>query len=172
VPGFSGDLVATIKTQADVAADGAFGSLLTRLKNQLARSVNQNIPAAKTMDKATATFGRFVEKELYQQTVRQVSVSFNLARAEIERVQLADPIVSATRTSVLDEGTCEVCERLDGMTMNAKASEFREYTPPNKCLGGHKCNCLWLYNQASMRPSLREENFAPLPQSLEEKVWY
>jgi len=104
--------------------------------------------------------------------VKQVSTAINYARRQAERLDLPDPLVSATRTSVMDSGTCEVCEFLDGQTVTLDDPHLGEITPPAGCMGGSKCHCILLYNQESMRPALREENYAPLPARLQEDVWY
>jgi hypothetical protein len=83
-----------------------------------------------------------------------------------------DMVVSMTRTSVLDDSTCPVCDHFDGMTISVDDPDYRRMMPPSQCLGGHLCRCLPLYNQQKMRPSLREVDYKPPPVGMQEEIWY
>jgi hypothetical protein len=91
------------------------------------------------------------------------------ARHELDEVRRlapsGDPVVSMTVTSVLDENTCPLCRFLDGMTMGINHPDIAAMVPPL-----HKdCRCLAMYNQQTMRASLRIENYDRPPAELLER---
>jgi hypothetical protein len=97
-------------------------------------------------------------------------LSYAWASAEVKSVveescPAGDEIASMTITSVMDEETCPLCKYLDGMTLGIGHRDIAVFLPPLH----DGCNCLAFYNQASMRPSLREENYVRPPEELIEK---
>lgn len=57
----------------------------------------------------------------------------------------SDAPVWAEYSSVLDGNTCEVCEGLDGQVAQVGSQRYKDISPPHKCLGGHRCRCIWIY---------------------------
>jgi hypothetical protein len=172
VPDIAPDTTSFVKTQAASSTEASLGKLLSQLRQQALNGVNQDQSPAAVLHRVGKVFDGYVEKSLLKDVVKQVSTAVNYARRQAERLDLPDPLVSATRTSVMDSGTCEVCEFLDGQCVTLDDPHLGEITPPAQCQGGSKCHCILLYNQESMRPALREENYAPLPARLQEDVWY
>lgn len=80
---------------------------------------------------------------------RLVSSSFNAGRdqavQEIMAQQPSDKPVWAEYSSVLDGNTCSVCEELDGQVVQVGSQRYKDISPPHKCLGGHRCRCIWIY---------------------------
>jgi len=172
VPDIAPDTVSFVKTQAASSTEASLGKLLSQLRLQALNGINQDQPDAAVLKRVSVIFDGYVEKSLLGDVVKQVSTAINYARRQAERLDLPDPLVSATRTSVMDAGTCEVCEFLDGQTVTVDDPHLGEITPPAQCQGGSKCHCILMYNQESMRPALRELDYRPLPARLQEDVWY
>jgi hypothetical protein len=40
------------------------------------------------------------------------------------------------------------------------------------CLGGNRCRGILAYNMESMDPELRTVDYKPLPQGVQDKVWF
>jgi len=117
-------------------------------------------------------FERFIAAKLSNDVVVHVSAAVNQGRREIEDLDLEDSIVSVTRVSVMDpKTTCAVCKYYDDMTMDLRDAELGNFIPPAGCLGGDNCWCIALYNQESMRPLLREVDYAAPPSSMQEEMW-
>lgn len=55
----------------------------------------------------------------------------------------------ATYSSVLDRRTCRECKALDGVRVEYKSARYLDIMPPHKCLGGHRCRCIWIYELPS-----------------------
>jgi hypothetical protein len=172
VPDLAPDTTSFVKTQAASSTEASLGKLLSQLRLQALNGVNQDQSEAVVLKRVGDVFDGYVEKSLLGDVVKQVSTAINYARRQAERLDLPDPLVSATRTSVMDSGTCEVCEFLDGQTVTLDDPHLGEITPPAGCMGGSRCHCQLLYNQESMRPALRELDYRPLPARLQEDVWY
>jgi len=54
----------------------------------------------------------------------------------IDQDQIVDFVV---RSEILDDATCDTCERLDGLKLAVGSPMFYEKMPPNFCDGGHRC---------------------------------
>jgi hypothetical protein len=46
---------------------------------------------------------------------------------------------------VLDPATCETCAALDGVQVLVGSKRYRDLSPPNRCKGGERCRCVWIY---------------------------
>lgn len=51
----------------------------------------------------------------------------------------------AERSAVMDSGTCEACRALDGVQVLVGSKRYRDLSPPNRCAGGERCRCVWIY---------------------------
>jgi hypothetical protein len=51
----------------------------------------------------------------------------------------------AERSAVMDSGTCEPCRTLDGVQVLVGSKRYRDLSPPNRCAGGERCRCVWIY---------------------------
>jgi hypothetical protein len=174
VPDFTGDLVSFLKTQASSVTEGSLGRLLSQLRSAAVQGVNQELPLNEVAFRAKGLFEAFTDSRLFGDVVRQTSTALNYARSMAPQLGLEgeDMVVSMTRTSVLDDSTCPVCDHFDGMTISVDDPDYRRMMPPSQCLGGHLCRCLPLYNQQKMRPSLREVDYKPPPVGMQEEIWY
>jgi hypothetical protein len=172
VPDMAVDTVSFVKTQAASSTEASLGKLLAQVRLQALNGINQDQPLNVVLKRVGDVFDGYIEKSLLGEVVKQGSTAINYARRQAERLELPDPLVSATRTSVMDAGTCEVCEFLDGQTVTVDDPHLGEITPPAQCQGGSRCHCILMYNQESMRPALRELDYRPLPARLQEDVWY
>lgn len=82
-----------------------------------------------------------------------VSAVYNAGRGEVmQRVRDAHERLGAERqvraqySSVLESGvTCEVCWDADGTVCIVGSQEYERISPPNICLGGDACKCIWVY---------------------------
>lgn len=90
---------------------------------------------------AAATLGKVAS--------RLVSTSFNAGREQAVQELMAQDdsgsTVWAEYSSVLDGRTCPVCEELDGQRAQVGSQRYKDISPPHKCLGGHRCRCIWIY---------------------------
>lgn len=83
---------------------------------------------------------------------RAISGAYNAGRADLVR-RVMDRLTSAgervrimaSRSAVMDPATCTVCARLDGATALVGSKRFRDLSPPNRCDGGERCRCVWIY---------------------------
>lgn len=92
---------------------------------------------------------------------RAISGAYNAGRADLVRRVVArlaaagsTPRIMASRSAVMDPATCDVCERLDGTTALVGSRRFRDLTPPNRCEGGERCRCVWVYR---VEPSILDQ---------------
>jgi hypothetical protein len=84
---------------------------------------------------------------------RAVSGAFNAGRdrmisALLEAVRTRTgeaPRMIAERSAVLDPATCETCAALDGVQVLVGSKRYRDLSPPNRCKGGERCRCVWIY---------------------------
>jgi len=51
----------------------------------------------------------------------------------------------AVRSAVMDPRTCEECLALDGTRYEVGTDAYYDAMPPNKCLGGARCRCVYAY---------------------------
>lgn len=84
---------------------------------------------------------------------RAVSGAFNAGRDRMiqsvleafkERTEQT-PRFIAERSAVLDPATCETCAALDGVQVLVGSKRYRDLSPPNRCKGGERCRCVWIY---------------------------
>lgn len=170
--GLSNLVRADILTEAKLRTESTLGALLAKIRGQLVRGITQELDSRRTLFNLANAFTQFKSARAVTDTVRSINTSVNMARRQVEQVQLADPIVSATRTEAMDDATCEICERFDGQTIPVNHPDFASLVPPSGCLGGSNCRGIMMYNTESMRPGLRIVNYKPLPQTLQAKVWF
>lgn len=163
------DASAFVRTHAENVTNAVLDALLARLRGTALEGVTSELPPKQVAFRVGKVFGKFIDKEIAGKVIKEASTSYNMARAQVEQLPLDDPIVSATRTSVLEPTTCAICEHLDQLTIDVNDPHFPEFRPPSQCLGGAACHCQMFYNQQSMRPGLREVNFKPVPASLD--IW-
>lgn len=69
------------------------------------------------------------------------SVSYNQGRgaAISSAAASGEPVEFVVRSEVLDSNTCEACANLDSAVFDVGTSDYYEYMPPAKCLGGDRC---------------------------------
>ncbi len=73
-------------------------------------------------------------------------------------------IVAVRRVELMDQNTCEVCRRLDKLTIDATDPRLDKWTAPHWCLGNWskaQCRGLNLYLRRSMRPEFSEVTMPP-----------
>jgi hypothetical protein len=84
---------------------------------------------------------------------RAVSGAFNAGRDRMIQSVLEafkkrteqTPRFIAERSAVLDPATCETCAALDGVQVLVGSKRYRDLSPPNRCKGGERCRCVWIY---------------------------
>lgn len=80
---------------------------------------------------------------------KAVSSAYNAGRDQAVTDANDDPdkptVRHAVRSAVMDEYTCERCARLDGERVEVGSDEYYEIMPPNRCLGGARCRCVYAY---------------------------
>lgn len=84
---------------------------------------------------------------------RAVSGAYNAGRDRMIRTVLdaitqrtgQTPRLIAERSAVLDPATCEACAALDGVQVLVGTKRYRDLSPPNRCAGGERCRCVWIY---------------------------
>ena len=54
-------------------------------------------------------------------------------------------VVKAERTEILDNVTCENCQKLDGLVRSVGDKDFAEVMPPQDCMGGARCRGTLLF---------------------------
>lgn len=79
---------------------------------------------------------------------KAVSTAFNEGREQVIEKILevsVDSEVRATRTAVMDNGTCPSCAKLDGTTYVYGSDNYYRNKPPSQCDGYTKCRCAYVY---------------------------
>ena len=87
---------------------------------------------------------------------RIVSTAYNAGREQaVEQITASTSLdgkaIWAEYSSVLDGKTCAVCKDLDGTRVQVGSQKYKDISPPHKCLGGHRCRCIWIYEIAGQR---------------------
>jgi hypothetical protein len=78
--------------------------------------------------------------------------AFNLGR-NLGIQDSADKVSEVVRTAVLDQNTCDNCDRLDGFTTTVNSADYFAKSPPivagpDACDGWDLCRCFWLVRAA------------------------
>lgn len=85
-------------------------------------------------------------RALRQDAASVVGQAFNVGRDEYAR-ENGDSIRSVTLSAVLDEVTCEYCERMDGQSFAFDSPEHDAHVPPlTQCEGRDRCRCVLVYS--------------------------
>lgn len=72
--------------------------------------------------------------------------AFNMGRQEFAN-KYSDDIDSAELSSVLDDGTCDYCESMDGTELDFGSANEASLTPPLRdCEGRGRCRCIKVFN--------------------------
>ena len=59
--------------------------------------------------------------------------------------EYGDQVDGVELSAILDENTCEVCEKLDGQEFDFGSAGYEENTPPVRdCEGKANCRCLYV----------------------------
>lgn len=80
---------------------------------------------------------------------KAVSTAFNQGREEVIDVVVevtGGDLPVATRSAVMDSGTCGPCKELDGKEYEYDSDEYRANKPPNFCKGRGRCRCIMTYS--------------------------
>lgn len=84
-------------------------------------------------------------KALRQDAAGITTQAFNVGREEAAR-RFSPRTV--TLSAVMDEVTCEYCERMDGTTFDFGSAAHDEHVPPlTRCEGRDKCRCILIYDE-------------------------
>jgi hypothetical protein len=137
------DAVQQIKLRADSIAremfNRAHGMLVDRMSEfeQGDQRVGLEVPKKSTIASQIAPRG--------------VSSAFNRGRTQVQTALKARAQIEglkgqayATRISVLDDATCDRCEKLDGVSVVVGSKQYYNIQPPNKCEGRHRCRCAYV----------------------------
>lgn len=82
-------------------------------------------------------------RALKQDAAGITTAAFNIGREEAARTL---DVRTVRLSAVLDDATCEVCERLDGAEFPFGSQAHDEHVPPlTRCLGKERCRCILVY---------------------------
>jgi hypothetical protein len=85
------------------------------------------------------------DRELIAIAQYSTSEAFNYGRSLAIKLYI-DEIDRAQYSAILDESTCQECEKLDGREWPIDSPEVAKYAGGNpNCLGGGRCRCLLVY---------------------------
>lgn len=85
------------------------------------------------------------DKELIAIAQYSASEAFNYGRSLAIKLYI-DEIDRVQYSAILDQNTCQECEKLDGQEWPTDAPEVTKYAGGNpNCLGGGRCRCLLVY---------------------------
>lgn len=94
---------------------------------------------------------------LAEGTVAGVAAKITSTALNVGREAMADLVIQkakdmgingeviAERSAVMDNNTCEKCQELDGARARFGSAKYYDMAPPNKCLGGDRCRCIYTY---------------------------
>jgi hypothetical protein len=70
--------------------------------------------------------------------------AFNMGRDDF-MAENGDEVEGVELSAMLDDSTCDYCERMDGEQMDFGSQGYEENTPPlRNCDGGNRCRCLYV----------------------------
>ncbi|MBL8909863.1 MAG: hypothetical protein JNM17_04075 [Archangium sp.] len=143
---------AAAKADADALVEAQAKALERRMANRLRSELEREaIDVLRTGGTGSEVVSRTVVKQLdtgaFKSDAGTVTTRiWNVGRDEAAR--LVGGVDTVERSAVLDDGTCEVCERMDGETAPFGSAEHDRLTPPERnCKGGDRCRCLNLYRR-------------------------
>ncbi len=100
-----------------------------------------------------ASLRRLSEREVRRTAGASASTALNLGRQAAAFVHV-DEVQHAIFSSVLDSGTCDNCESLDGVELQLDDPRFDQYRPPlAACDGGGRCRCTYVYVTKAEQPA-------------------
>lgn len=94
---------------------------------------------------------------LAEGTVAGVAAKITSTALNVGREAMADLVIEkaksmgingdviAERSAVMDNNTCGKCRELDGARARFGSVKYFDMAPPNKCLGGDRCRCIYTY---------------------------
>lgn len=94
---------------------------------------------------------------LAEGTVAGVAAKITSTALNVGREAMADLVIEqaksmgingeviAERSAVMDKNTCGKCRELDGARARFGSVKYFDMAPPNKCLGGDRCRCIYTY---------------------------
>ncbi len=86
-------------------------------------------------------------RALRQDAAGITTAAFNLGREEAARK--LGSVQTVRLSAVMDEVTCEYCERMDGAEFEFNSAAHDEHVPPlTRCEGRDRCRCIRLYGTA------------------------
>ncbi len=121
--------------------------LANKLKESLAwEAMNQMRTGDLSTTTLTSVLTSLSDKELNMAIGASTTEALNLGRLA-QAAQMEDQIVEVTSSAILDKGTCEFCEKMDGKHW-APGDEPASEPPYSSCAGRDKCRCIWVYKFA------------------------
>lgn len=141
-----------IAEEASAIVDAQAKALERRMLNRLRQEIEREaIDAKRTGGAGPEVVSRTVVKQLETGAFKTDAGSvttriWNVGRDEAAR--LMGGVDTVERSAVLDDGTCDVCERMDGETAKFGSAEHDRLVPPERnCKGTDRCRCLCLYRR-------------------------
>lgn len=131
-----------IRLEADSIAREAYnrqtGALIDRMAEFDRGESGASLDALEESTFSREMGGR-VASSVYNRGRTQVQTTI----AEEAEFRDLDGRAIAERISVLDSNTCGECEKYDGARVVVGSDQYYDVQPPNKCLGGGRCRCIY-----------------------------
>lgn len=103
---------------------------------------------------ATISLPRLATSTIERAASKVTTTALNVGRetfvdeikTRAERLGLPTGVdIIAERSAVMDNNTCENCRQLDGVRVKFGSTRYFDLAPPNKCLGGSRCRCIYTF---------------------------
>ena len=136
--------IAAFGEQAEVLATMSLGQMWDRYLGEYLsewdRLYRQGLPAEQMERQMLAFLEDLSEKPLEDVARQASSVAYNQGRdAAITSAGTTGEVQFVVRSEILDDRTCAACQMYDGAIFDVGTSDYHEYMPPAKCMGGNRC---------------------------------
>jgi hypothetical protein len=89
--------------------------------------------------------GKLSDKPMENLARTSSTVAYNQGRqGSLLGAMEAETAQFVVRSEVLDQNTCVECAAIDGAIFEIGTSDFQEFMPPAKCLGGDRCRGFYI----------------------------
>lgn len=124
------------------------GLLANKLRSALAwEALRQLRGGAVDTDAIRNTLQGISDNEIRATARLSASEAFNLGRQE-EAKKHEKEVVNITSSALLDDNTCPVCAKRDGVSWKPGEAGIPEAPPYADCEGRDRCRCVWIYTFA------------------------
>lgn len=141
-----------LETVISLNVDTILESVVRGVRRLMLENLAQDMAEAEAAEATRRTMLDASEAQIEAMARELASRGINGGRLEVveeanESLEGTEYAVEVgTRSAILDNRTCEPCERLDGTQYVVGTAEHDANLPPAKCLGGANCRCFMTYS--------------------------